>query len=352
MESISIMVLLAFQIWFCIVRISHGQSIVPGVMIFGDSVVDTGNNNNRLTLVKANFPPYGRDFGSHLPTGRFCNGKLATDFTVENLGFSSYPPAYFSSEAQGENLLYGANFASAASGYWDKTAVLYGAVPLTQQLRNFEEYQDRIKAIAGEENATELIRESIYLLSAGSSDYVQNYYINPLINILKTPDQFAELLLQSFDSFVKNLYNLGARRIGVTSLAPLGCLPASITLFGEGKNDCVTRLNSDAIGFNYMLKAAAEALKKSHPDLKLVVFDIYNPLLDLVQNPSKYGFFETRKACCGTGTIETSLLCNAISVGTCSNASGYVFWDSFHPSEAANKALAGALLLQGIELIS
>lgn len=190
--------------------------------------------------------------------------------SVENLGFSSYPPAYFSSEAQGENLLCGANFASGASGYWDKTAILYvriyyiissiihlpifvvtiltfwnnkiikvstsiqtkftiffffcnvliyvicnkdcseidsffiqGAVPLTRQLRNYEEYQVRIKAIAGEENATELIRESIYLLSAGSSDYVQNYYINPLINILKTPDQFADLLLQSFDSFVK-----------------------------------------------------------------------------------------------------------------------------------------------------
>ena len=74
---------------------------------------------------------------------------------------------------------------------------------MTRQLRNFEEYQVRIKAIAGEENATEIIRESIYLLSAGSSDYVQNYYINPLINRLKTPDQFADLLLQSFDSFVK-----------------------------------------------------------------------------------------------------------------------------------------------------
>jgi hypothetical protein len=45
--------------------------------------------------------------------------------SVEALGFSSYPPAYFSSEAQGENLLYGANFASAASGFWDKTSVLY-----------------------------------------------------------------------------------------------------------------------------------------------------------------------------------------------------------------------------------
>lgn len=78
-----------------------------------------------------------------------------------------------------------------------------GAVPLSQQLRNFKEYQFKVKAIAGEENATELIRESIYLLSAGSSDYVQNYYINPLINKLRTPDQFADLLLQSFSSFVK-----------------------------------------------------------------------------------------------------------------------------------------------------
>lgn len=64
------------------------------------------------------------------------------------------------------------------------------------------------------------------------------------------------------------------------------------------------------------------------------------------------GFFETRRACCGTGTVETSLLCNARSVGTCSNATGYVFWDSFHPSEAANQILAQSLIGQGFDLIS
>lgn len=63
------------------VEISVGQGLVPGVMIFGDSVVDAGNNNNLATLVRADFPPYGRDFVQHKPTGRFCNGKLATDFT-------------------------------------------------------------------------------------------------------------------------------------------------------------------------------------------------------------------------------------------------------------------------------
>lgn len=58
-----------------------GDPLVPALCIFGDSVVDAGNNNNLQTLIKANFLPYGRDFVTHRPTGRFCNGKLATDFT-------------------------------------------------------------------------------------------------------------------------------------------------------------------------------------------------------------------------------------------------------------------------------
>lgn len=71
-----------------IVKASVGQGLVPGVMIFGDSVVDAGNNNNLATLVRANFPPYGRDFAQHTPTGRFCNGKLATDFTGTEPSFT------------------------------------------------------------------------------------------------------------------------------------------------------------------------------------------------------------------------------------------------------------------------
>jgi len=44
--------------------------------------------------------------------------------TAETLGFTKYPPAYLSPEASGKNLLIGANFASAASGYDDKAALL------------------------------------------------------------------------------------------------------------------------------------------------------------------------------------------------------------------------------------
>ena len=50
--------------------------------------------------------------------------------TAENLGFTSYPPAYLNLKAKGNNLLNGANFASAASGYYDPTAKLYVNISL------------------------------------------------------------------------------------------------------------------------------------------------------------------------------------------------------------------------------
>jgi len=53
---------------------------VPAVFVFGDSVVDTGNNNNRTTsFARSNFAPYGRDFEGGVPTGRFSNGKVPSD---------------------------------------------------------------------------------------------------------------------------------------------------------------------------------------------------------------------------------------------------------------------------------
>ena len=50
------------------------------LFVFGDSTVDAGNNNFIRTMMKSNFPPYGRDFVNHVPTGRFTNGRLASDF--------------------------------------------------------------------------------------------------------------------------------------------------------------------------------------------------------------------------------------------------------------------------------
>ncbi|AED90658.2 GDSL-like Lipase/Acylhydrolase family protein [Arabidopsis thaliana] len=350
-----IIMLMTFSVIACFYAgVGTGEPLVPALIIMGDSVVDAGNNNRLNTLIKANFPPYGRDFLAHNATGRFSNGKLATDFTAESLGFTSYPVPYLSQEANGTNLLTGANFASGASGYDDGTAIFYNAITLNQQLKNYKEYQNKVTNIVGSERANKIFSGAIHLLSTGSSDFLQSYYINPILNRIFTPDQYSDRLMKPYSTFVQNLYDLGARKIGVTTLPPLGCLPAAITLFGEtgNNNTCVERLNQDAVSFNTKLNNTSMNLTNNLPGLKLVVFDIYNPLLNMAMNPVENGFFESRRACCGTGTVETSFLCNARSVGTCSNATNYVFWDGFHPSEAANRVIANNLLVQGIPLIS
>ena len=54
---------------------------IPALLAFGDSIVDPGNNNEiLLTFIKANFPPYGKDFEDGKATGRFSNGRIPTDF--------------------------------------------------------------------------------------------------------------------------------------------------------------------------------------------------------------------------------------------------------------------------------
>lgn len=89
----------------------------------------------------------------------------------------------------------------------------------------------------------------------------------------------------------QNLYGFGARRIGVTTLPPIGCLPAAITLFGSGSNQCVARLNQDAISFNNKLKSTSERLQNRLPGLKLVLLDIYQPLMDMVTRPNNNGTY-------------------------------------------------------------
>lgn len=61
------------------------SSLVPALFIIGDSSVDCGTNNFLATLARADHLPYGRDFDTHRPTGRFCNGRIPVDY-LGNVG--------------------------------------------------------------------------------------------------------------------------------------------------------------------------------------------------------------------------------------------------------------------------
>lgn len=61
--------------------------------VFGDSLVDAGNNDYLFTLSKADSPPYGIDFtpSGGRPTGRFTNGRTISDI----LGIKTMHPLLY-----------------------------------------------------------------------------------------------------------------------------------------------------------------------------------------------------------------------------------------------------------------
>ncbi|KAJ8432032.1 hypothetical protein Cgig2_026735 [Carnegiea gigantea] len=95
--------------------------------VFGDSLVDNGNNNYLATSARADSPPYGIDYPTHRPTGRFSNGLNIPDIISEAIG-SEPPMPYLSPEHTGRRLLVGANFASAGIGILNDTGVQFKIV--------------------------------------------------------------------------------------------------------------------------------------------------------------------------------------------------------------------------------
>lgn len=90
-------------------------------------------------------------------------------------------------------------------------------------------------------------------------------------------------------SEMQELYGLGARRIGVFNLPVIGCVPLQRTIGGGISRECSDSANQAAILFNSKLFSQMDVLQKKLPGAKLVYLDSYNPLLDILQNPAKYG---------------------------------------------------------------
>ncbi|KAG8377955.1 hypothetical protein BUALT_Bualt08G0087600 [Buddleja alternifolia] len=321
------------------------NSKIPAVIVFGDSIVDTGNNNYIQTIVKVNYPPYGKDFKGGKPTGRFSDGKVPSDLIAEELGIKELLPAYFDPTLQDEDLLTGVNFASGGAGYDPLTSDLASVLSLSDQLEMFKDYITKLEKIAGEERTSKIISESLYIVVTGSNDITNTYFGTPLRKSRYDFSSYTDLLVSYGSSFVQDLYRLGARRIGVFGLPPLGCLPSQRTLKGGADRQCVDIYNQMVELFNNKLLAEVNSINKQYLDARAVYIDIYNLPIDLINNPQKYGFRVANEGCCGTGTIEVAFLCKY----TCSNVSDYIFWDSFHLTEKAYRVLVHQMLRQTIK---
>ncbi|KAK1388556.1 GDSL esterase/lipase EXL3 [Heracleum sosnowskyi] len=321
--------------------------LFPAVFGFGDSIVDQGNNNHLTTQIKCNFPPYGKDFMGGLPTGRFSNAKTLLDILAGELGIKEFVPAYLNPNLRNIDLITGVSFASGASGYDPLTPKLRSVLSLSDQLDMFRDYTGKLNGAVGEERANNIINKSLILVVAGSVDFCHSYYTTGVRRSQYDVSSYCNLLAASATNFIQEIYKLGARKIAVFGLPPVGCVPFMRTHDGGLLRLCAEHQNQAAQLFNTKLSSELDTLTKILPESKVVYIDIYNPLLDIIQNPQLYGIEVVDRGCCGTGKLEVALLCNQLSQ-TCLDDSKYLFWDSFHPTEKGYRTLIDHILQTNI----
>lgn len=70
--------LISCCVLICLVGCVYAQS-PRAFFVFGDSLVDSGNNDFLATTARADNYPYGIDYPTHRPTGRFSNGRNIPD---------------------------------------------------------------------------------------------------------------------------------------------------------------------------------------------------------------------------------------------------------------------------------
>ncbi|KAE8780050.1 GDSL esterase/lipase [Hordeum vulgare] len=317
---------------------------VTALIVFGDSTVDAGNNNALPTAVRSNFPPYGRDFPGGRATGRFCNGRVATDFYSEAFGLRPFVPAYLDPAYGIRDFAVGVCFASAGSGLDVATAGVFSVIPLSKQVDYFRDYKARLAEHLGAMEARAVVADAVFAISIGTNDFIENYFALTTTRFLEfTVDDYTDFLIGLARSFLVELYGLGARKIGFTGLGAMGCLPIER---GRRVMLCIEEYNGVARSFNTKLGAMVDELAASNlPGAQLRVAEVYDFFTGILQNPSSYGFVKASRGCCGTGLYEMGYTCSEWDAAlTCVDASRYVFWDAVHPTERANRIVAEYLM--------
>ncbi|KAL3520589.1 hypothetical protein ACH5RR_018738 [Cinchona calisaya] len=315
------------------------QAEARAFFVFGDSLVDNGNNNYLLTSARADSPPYGIDFPTHRPTGRFSNGLNIPDIISERLGIES-PLPYLAPENTGQRLLNGANFASAGVGILNDTGFQFlNIIRITKQLEYYQQYQTRVSNQIGEEQTRRLVNQALVLITLGGNDFVNNYYLVPFSarsRQFSLPD-YVRYLISEYRKILLRLYDLGSRKVIVTGTGPMGCVPAELAQRSRA-GECSVELQRAAGLFNPQL---AQMINGVNSEIGSDVFMAANTMAmsnDFVSNPQAFGFVTSKIACCGQGPYNGVGLCTPLS-NLCPNRDLYAFWDPFHPSEKANRII-------------
>lgn len=176
---------------------------------------------------------------------------------------------------------------------------MQNVIPLWKEVEYFKEYQSKLKGYAGDEKADFIIHEALYVVSIGTNDFLENYYTMPNRRSQYTIDQYQGFILGIAENFVKELYGLGARKIALTGLPPMGCLPLerSTNYFKGNGDSCTESYNIVALNFNSKLSGLVKKLNGELHGINVVFSNPYYMLLQMIHRPSAFGKSSSSLSC-------------------------------------------------------
>ncbi|CAM8991140.1 unnamed protein product [Rhodiola kirilowii] len=319
------------------------KPIATAFFIFGDSTVDSGNNNYFTTTPenRADYKPYGQNGFFDAPTGRFSNGRIFVDFIAEKAKLQLIPP-FMQPSADYNN---GVNFASGGAGVLPETNQ-GKVIDLQMQLKNFEVVQNSLAEKLGDDESKRILSEAVYFISVGSNDYMGGYLRIPKMQELYQPPDYVGMVIGNLTRSIQVLYEKGARKFGFLSLTPLGCLPAlrAANHDPNANGACFEQANKLAKAHNYGISTVLANLQRALKGFKYSNTQFYDWFNDRLNNPTKHGFKDGVNACCGTGPYGGMDTCGGTKsvkhYDLCDNPEDYVWWDSFHATEKIHEQLA------------
>lgn len=312
--NIFFLILLAPLLLPCL---THAESSKSGIVIFGDSLSDTGNRYYETGF--ATTPPYSELLDYFLvPDGpytrgglHFSNGATWIEQLAGPTGQSGYVGPALRNQGKASNYAYGG--ARAREGF---VIIPNNNQHLPIQVSNF---------LADVNHSAP--SEALYIIFIGGNDIFDAVYA---LTYDPTGGWSAIVISQAIESVVTQIMTLkaaGAQKFVVLNAPDLGATPA-IKLADSRFSPWPGALIAAATAYSQAYNAGLMAYLGSVPGIKII--DVYSVVNDIVTNPQNFGLINGTDACVMPEQPPY----------VCKKPDDYVFWDGIHPTKKVHAILA------------
>jgi outer membrane lipase/esterase len=294
-----------------VLPITAGAVPFSSVIVFGDSISDSGNN--AFVSDFFGFPTFPR--GARTPTpvanqmfvptlpyassNRYSNGPVWVEQLAATLGLSAKP-----------SLSGGTNYAFGGA----RTGPLNSPFPfsLVDQVHMFLDPNGQVASPS-----------SLYVVAGGGNDARDAFTIAIGGG---DPSALIAAYAANIASILTTLDAAGANDILLTNVPDIGKLPA-VQFFGQGAAAAATNVSA---AFNAALAATLASLPLNVRD-DVHVLDLFGLLDQVFADPGAFGFTDVTSAC-------------AVNPACIANPQGTFFWDGIHATSGGQALLAQAAL--------